>query len=136
MMDARSGGQFLRYGLVGLASNLLLYVAYLGLTTLGIGHKTGMTVLYAVGVVQTFVFNRTWSFRHDGELHGAFARYVVSYACGYLLNLSMLWLAVDWLGMPHQIVQGIMVVVVALAIFLMQKYWVFADRPPSAREVA
>ena len=127
MIDAKTRGQFLRYGVVGLGSNLLLYLAYLGLTHLGMGHKSAMTVLYAVGVAQTFLFNRTWSFRHQGRLHGAFARYVASYALGYLLNLTVLWLAVDRFGLPHQIVQGVMILTLAVMLFLLQKYWVFPE---------
>ena len=125
MIDAKTGGQFLRYGVVGLGSNLLLYLAYLMLTYLGMGHKTAMSLLYAVGVMQTFIFNRKWSFGHQGGLHGAFARYVTSYAFGYLLNLTVLWLAVDHLGLPHQIVQGVMILTLAVMLFLLQKHWVF-----------
>lgn len=125
MIDAKTRGQFLRYAVVGLGSNLLLYLAYLVLTTWGIGHKTSMTLLYALGVAQTFMFNRTWSFQHVGGLHSAFARYVAIYAFGYVLNLSLLWLFVDEIGLPHQIVQGILLLVLALLLFLLQKYWVF-----------
>jgi putative flippase GtrA len=127
MIGAKTGGQFLRYGVVGLGSNLLLYLAYLILTYLGMGHKTAMSLLYVIGVMQTFIFNRTWSFGHQGGLHGAFARYVASYALGYLLNLSVLWLAVDHLGLPHQIVQGGMIPTLAIILFLLQKYWVFPE---------
>lgn len=125
MIDARTRGQFLRYATVGLASNLVLYLAYLGLTMMGMGPKTAMSLLYVLGVAQTFLFNRTWSFRHEGGLHGAFARYVSSYAIGYVLNFAVLWLAVDRLGMPHQIVQGVMILSLAVLLFLLQKFWVF-----------
>jgi putative flippase GtrA len=61
-------------------------------------------------------------------MRGAFVRYVISYAIGYLLNLSVLWLAVDYFGFPHQIVQGAMIFTLALMLFLLQKYWVFLER--------
>lgn len=125
MIDARTRGQFLRYAIVGLASNLVLYFAYLGLTMLGVGPKTAMSVLYVLGVAQTFLFNRAWSFGHGGALHGAFARYVASYGFGYLFNLVVLWVAVDHMGLPHQIVQGIMILTLAVMLFLLQKFWVF-----------
>ena len=125
MIDRHTRGQFLRFALVGLGSNLLLYLGYLILTSGGMGHKTAMTILYALGVAQTFVFNRNWSFRHPGGVHGAFARYVICYAFGYLLNLFVLHLAVDRFGLPHQIVQGIMIVTLAVMLFLLQKFWVF-----------
>jgi putative flippase GtrA len=118
-------GQFIRYALVGLASNALLYAAYLVLTRLGAEPKLAMTLLYLTGVLQTFVFNKRWSFRHGG-LHGpAFVRYCAAYALGYVVNFVALALLVDRLGWPHQGVQGVMIVLLALMLFALQKFWVF-----------
>lgn len=126
MIDADTRAQFLRYATVGLASNLLLYLAYLGITATGLGHKTAMTLLYVSGVLITFVANRSWSFAHRGLAQAAFIRYVIAYILGYLLNFALLWFAVDRLHLPHQGVQAVAVVLVAISLFLMHKYWVFA----------
>ncbi|MGQ9686807.1 MAG: GtrA family protein [Thiobacillaceae bacterium] len=129
MRNSRIQVQFLRYAMVGLGSNVALYLFYLGLTGTGIGHKTAMTLLYAVGVAQTFYFNRTWSFGHDGRVATSFVRYASAYAFGYVFNLVMLVLLVDRWGWPHQWVQGAMIFVLAGLLFLLQRYWVFA--PPA-----
>jgi putative flippase GtrA len=118
-------GQFLRYSVVGLASNLLLYLGYLGLTHLGVGHKLAMTVLYAVGVCFTFAFNRNWTFKHQGQYTRAFVAYVAVYFFGYLLNLAVLYLLVDRWGYPHQWVQGFMILFLAVLLFTLQKLVVF-----------
>lgn len=131
MMDAATSGQFLRYAFVGLVSNLLLYLAYLGLTVWGLGHKTAMTLVYVLGVLSTFVANRAWSFKHQGIAQTAFVRYLIAYILGYLLNLGLLWLAVDRLRLPHQWIQAGAIVAVAVSLFLMHKFWVFA---PSRRD--
>ncbi len=55
--------QFSRYATVGLAANGVAYILYLAMTWSGVGHKTAMILLYAVGVSLTFLFNRKWSFR-------------------------------------------------------------------------
>ena len=123
-------GQFIRYATVGLASNLVLYLAYLALTAAGIEAKLAMTLLYMLGVVQTFAFNKRWSFRHAGVRGPAFVRYCASYALGYLINLGALLVFVDRLGYPHQIVQGVMILTLAILLFLLQKFWVF--RPIAA----
>ena len=47
---------------------------------------------------------------------------------GYVFNLAVLLVAVDLAGFPHQIVQGVMIFVVAMMIFLLQRYWVFAQQ--------
>ena len=135
MLDLTTRWQFMRYAVVGLGSNLVLYIAYLYLTALGFDHKISMSVIYVIGVAQTFYFNRSWSFKHQGKLHGALLRYITSYAAGYLLNLSVLWLAVDYFNFPHQIVQGAMIFVLAALLFLLQKYWVFLEHDNHADTV-
>jgi putative flippase GtrA len=117
--------QFTRYAIVGLASNAFGYLLYLGLTHLGMGPKLAMTLLYGVGVLQTFVFNKKWSFRFDGAATPALIRYAVAYAFGYVVNLLALVLFVDQAKLPHELVQGVMILVVAVMLFLAQRYWVF-----------
>ena len=65
-MDIHS--QFFRYAIVGLISNVILYLAYLLLTGLGLGHKTAMTLLYAVGILQSFLLNRQWTLGLHGDV--------------------------------------------------------------------
>lgn len=125
MIDSRSFGQMVRFGIVGLVSNAVLYLAYLALTALGMGPKLAMTLLYAVGVAQTFLFNKRWSFRHGGAYGPAFVRYCIAYAVGYAINLGALALLVDAMGYPHQAVQGVLILLLAAFFFLLQKFWIF-----------
>lgn len=117
--------QFLRFTIVGVVSNVVLFLMYLALTMLGVGHKVAMSTLYLVGIMQTFAFNKRWSFKYEGVAPTALFRYWIVCASGYLLNLSVLMILVDQLGFPHQLVQGIMILVVAILTFLAHKFWVF-----------
>ena len=117
--------QFARYAIVGLASNAVGYVLYLLFTWAGVGPKLAMTCLYIVGVLQTFAFNSKWSFRFAGAVAPALVRYATVYALGYFINLLALVLLVDKVGLPHQLVQGVMILVVAVMLFMAQRYWVF-----------
>lgn len=122
-MTART--QFIRYVVVGLASNATIYVGYLLLTRFGMGPKLAMSLLYGVGVVQTFVFNKKWSFRFEGAATPALVRYATVYAVGYVINFFALMLLVDQAKLQHQLVQGVMIFVVAMMLFVAQRYWVF-----------
>lgn len=126
--------QLLRYTVVGLGSNVALYAGYLLATSLGMGHKTAMTLLYATGILVTFLFNRNWTFRDRGNKPGAFIRYIVIYGLGYLVNFAGLYLFVDKIGYPHQIVQGILILFVAMLLFLLQRYWVFNSQQKTAAD--
>lgn len=125
--------QFIRYVLVGLISNAILYGIYIVLTSLGMGLKLAMSLLYGVGVIQTFVFNKQWSFRFNGAAAPALVRYTTAYALGYVINFSAFILLVDQMELPHQWVQGVMIVVIAIMLFLAQRYWVFAPVKGSIR---
>lgn len=121
----RTLGQLIRYGVVGLTSNGIGFLLYLLLTWLGMGPKVAMSLLYVIGVVQTFFFNKHWSFSYGGKDRGAFIRYCQAYGLGYLINLAALVVLVDKLGYPHQIVQCALILLVAGMLFLLQKFWVF-----------
>lgn len=117
--------QFLRYGVVGIFSNGLLYLGYLALTAATVNPKLAMTLIYALGVTQTFILNKHWSFRYGGVREPMFARYCISYGLGYLLNFLALFVLVDLLGFQHQVVQGALILLIAIIIFLLLKFWVF-----------
>lgn len=119
--------QAVRFAVVGLTSNAVLYLIYLGITSAGLGPKLSMSLVYGLGVTQTFLFNKHWTFGHFGRVDRAFLRYVTAYAGGYLVNLGVLALLVDRWGLPHQPVQGVMILVLAAGLFLLQKFWVFHD---------
>jgi putative flippase GtrA len=122
--------QACRYALVGLGSNLLLYLAYLALTGAGFEHKLAMTLVFSSGAAITFVVNGRWSFGARGLGVASLGRYVAAYGMGYLLNLSLLWLFVDRWGLPHAPVQGVLILGVAAFLFVVHKVWVF--RAPAA----
>ncbi len=117
--------QFSRYAIVGLASNAIGYVIYIVLTGLGLGPKLAMSVVYGIGILQTFLFNKQWTFGHRGAGGSVFARYCFVYGLGYVINLLALILLVDQAGLQHQWVQGVMILVVAVVLFAAQRYWVF-----------
>jgi putative flippase GtrA len=122
---SRSFSQFIRYAAVGLASNGIGFLLYLLMTTLGFGSKVSMSLLYIVGVLQSFIFNRKWTFNYNGNKKVALFRYFLIYGFGYFINFGALVMFVDRFGYPHHWVQGGMILVVAVFIFVMQKIWVF-----------
>ena len=121
--------EILRFGAVGLASNALLYLLYLAATAVGIEPKVAVTLIYLVGVLQTFVLNKRWTFQHEGRVRRTAARYWVAYTLAYAANMVLLFIFVDMAGFDHRVVQGILIAVIGLVLFALQKYWVFATLP-------
>lgn len=117
--------QFIRYGLIGIVSNLLGYLLFLLITYWGVEPKMAMSVLYAVGAAIGFFGNRQWTFSHSGTLLGAGARYFIAQIFGYLINFLILLVFVDGFGYPHQWAQAGAIFVVAGFLFVSFKYFVF-----------
>ena len=117
--------QILRYGIVGLASNGLGYLAYLALTALGLPPKLTMTGLYATATAIAFFGNRRFTFGDGGRIGPAALRFLAVYAVGWVVNLLILIVFVDRLGHPHGLVQGIAILVVAGLLFALQRRFVF-----------
>jgi putative flippase GtrA len=117
--------QLFKFTLVGLLSNIFLYFTYLKITSIGISPKTSMTFLYFTGMILTFYFNRSWTFKHKTKDAPALIRFVKLYSIGYFINLILLLVLVDRFGWSHQRAQGIAVFVIAIFLFFGQKIWVF-----------
>jgi putative flippase GtrA len=124
-MDEFYMRQLIRYGLVGLLSNAILYSLYLCITYLGVEPKKTMTLLYIIGASIGFIGHKKWSFAHRGDATGAAVRYTIAHLSGYLLNLLILLIFVDYLDYTHQAVQGAAIVVIAGFLFVVFKYFVF-----------
>ncbi|HET8952586.1 MAG TPA: GtrA family protein [Solirubrobacteraceae bacterium] len=84
---------------------------------------------FAVGGVNGFVLNRSWTFGSRGSVLRAGSRYAVVQAVGLLANLALLRLAVAGLGVSHLLAQALAVGPVTLLCFALSRLWVFrADR--------
>lgn len=125
MIRGKKYSQILRYAVVGLLSNLILYILYLGATWFGMSAAYAMTITYSIGVAQSFLLNKNWTFSYVGYAGRAFVRYCLCYLAGYLLNLIALYVFVDLFFWSHRVVQACMIFVVAAFLFFLQKTWVF-----------
>ena len=117
--------QAVRFAAVGVFSNALLLLLYFAVTQVGVGHKTAVTGLYILAISQTYLMNRFWTFRHRGSHGTAFWRYLLVYGTVYVMNLLVMYVAVDRVGMRHEFVQFAYFLIMSLGMFLMQRSWVF-----------
>lgn len=125
-----------RYGIVGLVSNGLLFLIYLALEALGAVPEFAATLAFILGTAWTYVANRQWSFKSDRRHTTAAPRYVATYLIGYALTVGTLSFTHRILGWPHYMGQLFAIGIAAVAIFVLLKVWVFrleaAQTPPSS----
>lgn len=120
--------QLLRFGFVGLTTNLLGYLLYLSLTFAGLAPKVTMTLLYTSGATLSFVLNRRWTFGYKGAASRAGLRFAMAHVAGFGVNYAMLAMLHDQLGWPHELVQAMAVLVVAAGLFVAFRLFVFPAR--------
>lgn len=129
--DAAEGrktlGELIRFGVVGVAHNLLGYLVYLLITWLGMDPKLAVAILYPLGTAASYFANRHWTFEHKGAVGDSMARYLAMHVVGYSLNLLIIYVGVDLLTYPHQLVQLFAMFVFAMLFFLASKFLIFTD---------
>jgi putative flippase GtrA len=126
-LPKRPLASFLRYGIVGLATNLIGYLAYLALTSWELAPKLAMTLLYVLSCSLGFFGNRRWTFSHQGSIFRSAIRYFIAHFMGYLMNLSILIVFADHLGYAHEYVQAVAILVVAVFLYGVFRFFVFAQ---------
>lgn len=120
--------QFFFYAFFGVALNVAGYILYLCLTTYGLDPKVAATIGFPIGVAAGFLLNRRWTFGVGDRFSDSASRYVSAYVIAYAVNIAGLYLFVDVLRYPHQIVQIILILLIACGLFAAQKFWIFSDR--------
>jgi len=123
----KSVEQLFSYGLVGITSNMAAYLIYLLVTYLGGTPKLTMSALYVATAFVSYLGNRNLTFSHKGSVLVSGARFFIAHCFGYLINLTLLFVLVDRLGYPHQWVQILAIIVVAVFLFITFKIFVFKD---------
>jgi putative flippase GtrA len=122
--------QFLRFAAVGVSNTAVTLVSYAVAIRAGIPYLVAGALSYALGGVNGFLLNRTWTFAHRGHIVPAAARYAAVTAFGIAANLALLKAAVS-AGVPRSAGEIAAVAPVTLVTFALNRAWAFApDEKP------
>ena len=96
----KTGIQLLKYGVIGVMNTLITFVAfYLFNTKLGVPYGLSNIIGYVLGVVNSFVWNRSWVFKTGGD----FKREALLFGCGFVLCWMLQgiisWVLLEGVGM-------------------------------------
>lgn len=130
LAGSRTLGELIRFGIVGVAHNLLGYLVYLLVTYLGTDPKIAVAVLYPLGTALSYFLNRRWTFDHKGHVGASVGRFIAMHAFGLAVNLLIIFIGVDLLAYPHQLVQLFAMGFLAVMFFLLSKFVVFTHDEP------
>lgn len=146
--------EFVRFALVGclnvLVSSLIFYLAYkhlqLGrlilentgyfgeriqylLDSSGISSIDALIasmVAYLGGMANSFILNRTWTFRVTEHSNRQLWRFVILNLAGLTIGTALMFLFVDTMNGPYLIIWGATITFTTMLNYLGNKYWTFA----------
>ena len=124
--------EFVRYAVIGATTNVFGFLLYVLFTTLGISPVLTISIFYPIHIGLAFFLNKKWTFSHEGRISNSAVKYLIAYLGCYVLNVYVLKFFSAYLGYSHLIVQAIAILVIAILLFLAQKYWVFRVRSSSS----
>ncbi|MEB3168651.1 MAG: GtrA family protein [Synechococcaceae cyanobacterium] len=118
--------QFLKYLVVGGLSNGCAYGLYVALSAFGLSPITSMTLVYLAACGIGFSANRSWTFASRSSVPTTLIKYLLIQVIGYLTNLAILLTLHYGLGFPHLLSQLVGVAIVAVELFILSRWFVFA----------
>ncbi len=125
--------QFVKFGIVGVSNTLLFLAIYTVLLKgFGVWYLAASAIGFTVGAVNGFLLNRRWTFQeHVGDALTP-VRWGVVQGGGLLLNLALVYVCVEDVGLDKLVGQTIAIVVVVVVTFVANRTWTFRARPAEA----
>ena len=130
--------QLLKYGVIGVSNTLITLVVFYVINTLmGLDYAVANTLGYILGLINSFVSNRTWVFRTGGNVWreaGLFALgFIICFALQmgvsqWLLSTSLHDLTISWLPMKNtgeNVIMCLSMVVYTLANYVYNRFVTF-----------
>jgi dolichol-phosphate mannosyltransferase len=127
-------GRFLTVGASGFAINIVVYGVLVH--PLSIPYLAAAVVSNVVALSSNFVLNRRWTFEAThGRRRLQAPRFAVVSAGGFAVNLLVLRICVEALGVPKLPAEIIASAIAAPVNFLGSRQWAFRRRRPALEEL-
>lgn len=119
--------QFVKFCLVGFTNMSIDVLVYLVLTRgFEVDYIRAAMASFVVAVTWSFFMNRRWTFRHGGtDTANQYVKFFVINIGIMVLNLSSLYILVDWFGFYDLVAKISVAVILALLNFSLNKIWTF-----------
>src|SRR5260370_740742 len=127
--------QFVKFGMVGVCNTLLTFAVYtLLLKVFGVWSLAASAIGFGAGTVNSFLLNRSWTFRgHVGDALTP-VRWAIVQGCGLGINLGLLYVFVHDAGLDKLLAQVFATAVVTISTFFANRAWTFRGHAPVAAD--
>lgn len=119
------GVKFLLVGMVNTGVDLGLYFLLTRYVTAFAGENLlAKGISYTAGVVNSYVWNRSWTFKVEGNSWRTFTPFALTSLIGLALNAAVLWVAMQF-SVPEILALLIATGTVLIWNFIISKIWIF-----------
>src|SRR3989338_2042691 len=119
--------QFIKFCLVGFTNLTIdIFIYWLLTRALGLYYLVAGVISFVVAVSWSFFMNRRWTFRHNGsDTASQYVKFFVVNVIVMILNLSSLYIFVEWFDFYDLAVKLVAAVIMAFINFGLNKFWTF-----------
>ncbi len=100
--------QLIKYAVVGILNTLVTLISFWFLNTcIEFSYGISNAIAYVLGVINSFVWNRTWVFKAHNNIGREAALFVVGYMLCYGLQIMVSWFlleGLDWKSLPQDVI--------------------------------
>ena len=122
-------GYVIRFLMVGVLNTAVgLGTIYACKYFLSLGDVSANVIGYAVGLLNSFFWNRRWTFLHSGSPVATAGRFALVFAIAYLANLSAMLILTRSLILNSYVAQAIATIPYTVLFYLGSRYFVFANK--------
>lgn len=124
---------FIRFLAVGVLNTAVgLSVIFAAKALLGWGDLAANAFGYAIGLMVSFMLNRSWTFGHSGAVAPAVLRFIMVFLVAYGLNLAAVFTLRDWVGINAYLAHVGGIVPYTVFFYFGSRRFVFPLRPAMA----
>lgn len=98
---------------------------------LGLGDVPANMIGYLIGLTNSFLWNRRWTFSHSGRIGIAAARFFLVFIVAYAVNLSVALTCIHILSINSYLAHAVATVPYTVIFYLGSRYFVFNSQSDS-----
>lgn len=119
-----------RWGTIGLITAALDVGLFTALYAVVGSVLISNAVVMPITTTFNYLSHHKWSFRSDAQHTTSTIRYAVALVIGYVLNSSLVYVALYWIGLTPSLSKIAAIVVQAPISFLLMNFWIFTRSSP------
>ncbi|MGC8718848.1 MAG: GtrA family protein [Thermodesulforhabdaceae bacterium] len=112
---------------IGVLNTIVGHGTIFGLMFLGLNPYISNILGYIVGISFSYLLNKSWNFRSKKPHREAYPRFVLSLMIAYIVNVAILFIGLDIVGLNKYIAQIVAGGFYAAIGFLASRYIVFSE---------